>query len=464
MLHARRMFGIVCALFFVGKQLHAQEPTVTTQHPNILFIAVDDLNHWVGHLGRNPQTITPNIDRLAARGVTFTNAHCAAPSCNPSRTAILTGKRPSTTGVYLNSIPYRKAVKADDSMFKRFKKSGYETMAMGKLWHGGVGFEEQWTQAGGNENDQVVDAPVDDRSINGIKFGIVRGGDDAIVDTPTADFGISQLNRKHEKPFVLALGFHKPHMPWNVPQKYYDLHPLDQIELPKTQGSDLEDIPLAGIEMAKPKGDHKDVVDSGRWKEAIQAYLAAISYVDGQIGRVLDALDASSYSHNTIIVLWGDHGWHLGEKEHWRKFALWEESTRAPLIWVAPGLTTAGTRIDHAVELISIYPTLFEQAKLPVPNDIDGKSIAELIANPHIEWNGTALTTHGMNNHAVRDNRWRYIRYSDGSEELYDHHVDPYEWTNLANSPELIETKHRLSLHLPKVNAAPANSGDANNP
>jgi arylsulfatase A-like enzyme len=349
-------------------------------------------------------------------------------------------------------------------MFTQLRKSGYETLAMGKLWHGGVGFEEQWTDTGGDESSLVADAPIDDRSINGIRFGVVEGGDDAIVDTPIADFGISQLRRKHDKPFVLALGFHKPHMPWNVPQKYFDLHPLNEIELPKTHASDLDDIPVAGIEMAKPRGDHKDVVDSGRWKEAIQAYLAAISYVDGQIGRVLDALDASSYSDNTIIVLWGDHGWHLGEKEHWRKFALWEESTRAPLIWVAPGLTTAGTRIDHAVELISIYPTLFEQAELPLPNDIDGKSIAPLIANPSIEWNSTVLTTHGLNNHAVRDNRWRYIRYSDGSEELYDHNVDPYEWTNLANSIELSETKHSLSLHLPKVNAAPANSEDALKP
>lgn len=428
----------------------------TEERPNILFIAVDDLNNWVGPFGRNPQTKTPNIDRLAERGVLFTNAHCAAPACNPSRAALLTGKRPSTTGVYLNGIPFRSAITAEESLFFHLKKSGYETLAMGKIWHGGIGFPKQWTRTGGNENDLATPSSVDDRSIDGIRFGVLRGEDDAINDTHTANFGIAELTKDHASPFALALGFHKPHMPWNVPQKYFDLHPLDGIELPPTKEGDLDDVPAAGIQMAKPKGDHAAVLQSGRWKEAVQAYLAAISYVDGQIGRVLDALDASPHRDNTIVVLWGDHGWHLGEKEHWRKFALWEEATRAPLIWVVPGLTKPKTQSDHPVELISIFPTLLELTQTPVPGDIDARSIRPLLANPGIEWDRAAVTTHGKGNHAVRDQRWRYIRYADGSEELYDHQTDPYEWTNLASSADHKEIISRLVHHLPSVNVEPA--------
>jgi arylsulfatase A-like enzyme len=437
-------------------EIGSSQAIASDNRPNVLFIAVDDLNHWVGHLGRNRQAKTPNIDRLAALGVTFTNAHCAAPACNPSRAALLSGKRPSTTGIYLNGIPYRLAIRAEESLFTLFRNAGFRTLAMGKLWHGGIGFEEQWSSTGGREEELVVRAKVDDRSIDGIKFGILKGDDDAVSDTATANYGIAELSKTHETPFVLALGFHKPHMPWNVPQKYFDLHPLDQIQLPPTKDGDLDDIPSAGIQMAKPRGDHAAVLRSGRWKEAVQAYLAAISYVDAQIGRVLDALEASPNRENTIIILWGDHGWHLGEKQHWRKFALWEETTRTPLIWVVPGVTHAGTRCDRPVELLSIYPTLLELTDVPVPSGIEARSIRSLLAAPDSTWDGVALTTHGKDNHAVRDERWRYIRYADGSEELYDHQSDPYEWTNLAGSADHASVINRLAKHLPQLNVEPA--------
>jgi arylsulfatase A-like enzyme len=205
--------------------------------------------------------------------------------------------------------------------------------------------------------------------------------------------------------------------------------------------------------MAKPDGDHAEVLRSGRWKEAVQAYLAAISYLDAQIGRVLDVLEQSEYRNNTMICLWGDHGWHLGEKEHWRKFALWEEATRVPFIWVVPGVTPAGAVCDSPVDLMSVYPTLCGLAGIPVPGSVEGTGIEQLLRDPKAEWSGAALTTFGRGNHAVRDSRWRYIRYADGSEELYDHEADPYEWTNLASRSDLGSVKQKLSGYLPQREA-----------
>lgn len=418
--------------------------------PNVLFIAVDDLNHWVGFLERNPQTKTPHLDRLAQSGVAFSRAYCAAPACNPSRAALLSGKRPGATGVYDNRNPYRPAIRPEETLIFHFKQSGYKTIGMRKLWHGGVGWPEQWTVT--RDRKSIRDAEIEDRSIGGIRFGPLRGGDDDVVDTQIADFGIQQLSQSHEQPFFLVLGFHKPHMPWCVPQKYFDLHPLDAIQLPPHRAGDLEDIPREGRRMARSEGDHRSVLESGRWKEAVQAYLAAISYVDAQIGRVLDALRESPHADNTVICLWGDHGWHLGEKEHWRKFALWEEATRAPLIWAVPGLTVPGGVSHRPVDFMSIYPTLCDLAGLPVPEHVEGKSIRPLLEDPEAAWGAPAITTHGRNNHAVRTERWRYIRYAAGGEELYDHTNDPYEWNNLASVEEWADAKAALVQHFPLVN------------
>lgn len=431
------------------------EDSQAAKRPNVLFIAVDDLNHWVGHLGRNRQTKTPNIDRLAKLGVTFTNAHCAAPVCNPSRTALLSGRRPSTTGVYDNNNPFTNAVNTRESLVTQFRSAGYKTMGMGKLWHGGLGFPDQWTETGGREKPEGSGGILQDRSIGGIRFGVLNAGDEAVPDTQIADYGIAELQKNHSTSFFLTLGFHKPHMPWNVPKKYFDMHPLDQIELPPTQEDDLSDIPAAGLKMAHAQGDHSEILKSGRWKEAVQAYLAAISYLDGQIGRVLDALEKSPYRDNTIICFWGDHGWHLGEKQHWRKFALWEEATRAPLIFVAPGVTTASSSCSRPVDFMSIYPTLCELAHIDVPAHVEGQSIVSLLKNPSSEWQGVALTTYGRGNHAVRTDRWRYIRYADGSEELYDHRDDPYEWKNVASTPDLAAVKTELAKVMPVSSADP---------
>ena len=231
-----------------------------------------------------------------------------------------------------------------------------------------------------------------------------------------------------EKPLFLAVGIVKPHLPWYAPQKYFDMYPLDEITLPKVPDDDLDDIPELGVRMARPEGDHKAVVESDQWRKAVQAYLATITFVDDQVGRLTKALDKSGRSDNTIVVLWGDHGWHLGEKQHWRKFTLWEESTRAPLLWVVPGVTQAGQLCSAPVDFLNIYPTLADLCGLPIPEHVQGLTLRPLLGDPTADWKSPALTTHGRGNHGVRDARWRYIRYRDGSEELYDHRTDPMEW------------------------------------
>jgi arylsulfatase A-like enzyme len=245
-------------------------------------------------------------------------------------------------------------------------------------------------------------------------------------------------------------------MPWNVPRKWYDLHPLDKIELPPHRDNDLADVPPAGVKMAKPQGDHQQMIESGRWKEAVQGYLAAISYMDMNVGRLLEALDRSPYKDNTIIVFWGDHGWHLGEKQHWRKFALWEESTRAPLLWIVPGLTKPGALCERTVDFMTIYPTLCDLCRITPPSHLEGTSIRSLLADPQAVWATPAVTTHEFKNHAVRTEGWRLIRYADGSEELYDETKDPYEWTNLATAPEHATRKAELAKFLPAQNAPEA--------
>jgi arylsulfatase A-like enzyme len=419
--------------------------------PNVLFIAVDDLNHWVGHLARNRQTKTPNIDRLAARGVTFTRAYCAAPVCNPSRAALMSGLRPSTTGVYDNNDDWRSVIPPESCLTTVFRNAGYLVAGTGKIYHGAFPRRSEWddyfNRLGGDP------APTGDRGVGGIRFAPLDCRDEDLREWKIISYGIEQLQKVHDQPFFLAIGLHKPHLPWNVPRKYFDMHPLAEIELPPHRADDLNDVPPAGVRMAGPQGDHAEILKSGRWKEAVQAYLAAISFTDAMIGRLLDGFDNSAYADNTIIVFWGDHGWHLGEKQHWRKFALWEEATRAPLIWVVPGVTRPGGVCERTVDFMSIYPTLTGLAGIKTPAHVEGRSIRSLLADPQAAWDEPALTTFGFKNHAVRSEGWRYIRYANGDEELYDERQDPYEWTNLAGKPEYADRIRELARRLPARDA-----------
>lgn len=448
---------LVCVSFLLagGIPLRAAEKA----RPNVLFIAVDDLNDWIGCLGGHPDCRSPHIDKLAARGVLFTRSYCAAPACNPSRAALLTGVRPWTSGVYHNAQPWRPAMPKIVTLPQHFMAHGYEAVGCGKIYHGRYPDAASWNAylKKGADPKPAPDVLRSPRSRSGgIVWGVLDVPDSAMNDYKMVDYAIRYLQRPHSKPFFLACGIFRPHMPWQVPRKYYEMYPPEKIRLPKVLSSDLADVPPAGVKIARPQGDHATMLKTGNWRYAVQAYLASITFADAQVGRLLKALDESPYAQNTIIVLWGDHGWHLGEKLHWRKFALWEEATRAPLMIVAPGVTRPGSRCERTVDFMSVYPTLAELCGLPVPKHCKGPSLVPLLKNPRAEWKRPALTTHGRKNHAVRSERWRYIRYADGSEELYDHSVDPLEWKNLANDPQLAGVKSRLAAWLPEKNAPDA--------
>lgn len=431
-------------------------PAADAKKPNVLFIAIDDLRDWVGYLHHNEQTKTPNIDRLARMGTAFTRSYCAAPVCNPSRAALMSGMRPSTTGVYGNETDWRKVIPEDKPLTTAFRNAGYFVCGAGKIYHESFKRRSEWDDYLEKEGDgkaaNQLSKNAKDKGVGGIRFAPLDCADSDLEDYHIADYGIEELGKAHDKPFFLAVGLHKPHMAWNVPQKWYDMFPLESIQLPPYKEDDLDDIPPAGVAMAKPQGDHKAMLDSGRWKEAIQAYLAATAYTDMNIGRVLDAFDKSPHKDNTIIVFWCDHGWHLGEKHHWRKFALWEEATRAPLLWVVPGLTKPGSVCERTVDFMSIYPTLMDVCGIAKPAHVEGPSIKPLLAAPAAAWATPALTTHGFNNHGVRSEGWRYIRYANGEEELYNEAADPNEWTNLANDPQYDGTKAELAKFLPATN------------
>jgi arylsulfatase A-like enzyme len=293
-----------------------------------------------------------------------------------------------------------------------------------------------------------------DDGVGGIKFAPLAGTDEEMADHGVVTWCIEKMSQKHDKPWFIAAGLVKPHMPWNVPKKWFDLFPLDQIQLPPHIEGDLGDVPAAGVKIAKPTTDHAAIVKSGRWKEAVQAYLATIAYCDYEIGRLIDAWEKSPEKDNTIICLWSDHGWSLGEKEHWRKFALWEEPTRTVFIWKAPDVTAPGGLCARPVDYASIYPTLCALAGIPAPAHLEGADITSLLRDPKAEWKLPAVTTWMKGNHAVRSEDWRYIRYADGSEELYHNSSDPLEHVNLAGKPDLSAKKAELAKFLPQKDAA----------
>ena len=433
--------------------VHAADEPTKPKQPNVLFIAIDDLNHWVGYLGRNPQTQTPNMDRFAKSGVAVTKAYCTAPACNPSRASLMSGQRPSTTGCYLNEQNWRPGISEDKLLNSHFFKAGYDVYGSGKIYHGAADRGGDWTDYfAGVRNPNKVDSKLENVG-GGLLFGKLPISDEEMPDYAVVSYALEKLKEKHDKPFFLAVGLSKPHLPFAVPAKWFDKFPLESIELPPHRDDDLDDVPPAGIKMSKRDSDHAKVLKSGRWKELVQAYLASIAFCDAQVGRLLEGFEASPYRDNTIVVLWSDHGWSLGEKEHWRKFALWEEPTRTVFAWRVPGVTQPNMICDRAIDYSSIYPTLCELAGLPLPSHLDGHSLAPLLKNPKAAWEFPAVTTQGIKNHTVRDDNWRYIRYANGDEELYDDQHDPLEYTNLAKKPEYADRKAELAKWLPKSDA-----------
>lgn len=449
----------VCVLVVPLTMLILAPPAAGAERPNVLFIGVDDLNDWITPLGGYPGVRTPNFQRLAERGMTFTRAYCAAPLCNPSRAAVLTGRRPSTSGVYGNSQPWRQAMPEAVTLPQHFMQHGYKAVGSGKMFHSRFHEPESWHDYLPKGLDpQPPQAVLDDprHHTRRILWAPLDVADEEMNDYRMASYAVEFLKQQHDSPFFLAYGIFRPHLPWHVPRKHFEMYPLEEIILPDVPDDELDDVPPAGVRMAAPEGDHAAMLATGNWKRAVQGYLASITFVDAQLGRVLDALDDSPYAENTIIVLWSDHGWHLGEKHHWQKFALWEEATRVPLLVSVPGMTPPDSRCERTVDLMSLYPTLSELCGLPVADRLDGVSLVPLLQDPQAEWEHTALMTHGRGNHAVRSERYRYIRYADGSEELYDHQADANEWTNLAGESKYAPVKEDLARWLPQHEAPEA--------
>jgi arylsulfatase A-like enzyme len=421
---------------------------------NVLFIAIDDLNAWIGALHVYPDVQTPNIDRLAKQGMLFTRAYCNAPSCNPSRVSALTGLRPSTSEVYANEHRLRKFIPQAITLPQHFKASGYEVVGGGKVFHGEFPYSKypfdekmppslpwhhfdnersSWDAYYTFPNDPVPSqASLSKFGKKVFDWGPTPWDDQSTPDAQLANWAADYLSKPHDRPFFLAVGFYRPHLPWYIPKQYFDLYQIDKIVLPNVKLNDLDDIPEIPKEWAANQNDHEDIVKSNNWKSAVQGYLASITFVDHQLGKVLDTLNSSPYAPRTIVVLWSDHGFHLGEKLHWRKFTLWEEATRVPLIIVHPDGAWPHAPCERVVSLLDIYPSLLDLCGLDHRPDLEGRSLVPLLKDPDMRWELPAISTWGSGNHSVRTEQWRYTQYRDGTEELYDHAKDPHEWHNLA--------------------------------
>jgi arylsulfatase A-like enzyme len=470
---------------FAIAMLTAGSSCLGVEQPNVLMIVVDDMNDWVGCLGGHSQVQTPNIDRLAQRGLLFTNAHVPAPVCNPCRASVMTGRRPGSTGIYDNDVVWHDAFPGITSLPGHFKANGYHVVGGGKVNHHMPGFNRRndWH----DYFDQVFDSQYQDRLARGLnvksfqwpsgfplnKIDAVRNfskppqnanefdwgpfeiADHEMGDGKLVEWATQFLAAPPKQPFFLATGIYRPHLPFYAPRKYFDMYPLDQIIPPEMKEDDCDDLPSSGKAMAaNRRSDLELVIREGKYREMLQAYMANITFADALIGQLLDALDASPAAKNTIVVLWSDHGWHLGEKQHLHKFTLWERSTRVPYIIVAPNVTPTNTLCSRPVGLIDTFPTLNELCSLPTVEGLDGVSLVPLLKEPSLQWSRPALTTHGQSNHSLRTDRWRYIRYANGDEELYDHTTDPHEWYNLAAKPEFAAVKTELAGSLPQFDAS----------
>ena len=434
--------------------------------PNILIISIDDLNDWVGCLQGHPDARTPNIDRLAKRGTLFANTHCQAPICTPSRASLVLGKYPSTTGMYFLQPPLTayEDRKPGDMIVEHFADAGYFTMGAGKFVHGGN--EKRWFQKHGGSMGGFGPTPPEKINLKEghplWDWGAYPENESETPDAKVAAWVTEQLaSAETQKPFFLVAGFWRPHVPMFAPQKYIDMFPLSKVSLPRTLDSDRSDLSqyAKDLTIGLPAPRHQWFLENDQWKTAVACYLASVAFVDAQVGRVVDALDSSVHADNTIVVLFSDHGWHLGEKQRWAKRSLWEDGIRVPMIIVAPDEFDLDPSVTkQPTGLIDIYPTLLELAGLPPKVDLEGRSLLPLMKDANAPWGRSILCTFAPRNHSLRSSDYHYIRYADGSEELYDMRVDPSEFTNLALQTSQKNTIAAFRDQLPKDNAPPVRS------
>ena len=459
MSHRRvRLSILFCVPIVVVAVTHAAVSPNPPRRMNVLFISVDDLNDFPTFAGRYPDAKTPNMDGLARRGMVFTQAHCQFPLCGPSRASLMSGLLPSTLG-YDNHMKDEALQKhaselGTDLLHTYFAKRGYKTMAVGKICHkhvprgsvdasgGRGGFSEGTGKLKRNwhQNGTSTD------------WAMAPERDDQLPDHHAAEWAVKQLQQEHDKPFFLMVGIMRPHVPWYVPKKWFDLYDKNTLTLPHYDKDDLNDVPDMAKEISilkqMPRTDW--AIKNDQWRNIAHAYLACISFADHQVGKVLDALDASPYRDNTVIVLWSDHGYHMGEKNTFQKQSLWERSSHVPLVFAGPGVE-AGTRSDRVVSLLDLYPTLVDMCGLPANPCNEGHSLVPLINEPAKAWPYPAFIGWKKNSFAVQNEQFRYIRYGDGSEELYDHRSDLNEIKNLAGHPDFAKTKRELTAVLSRT-------------
>ena len=424
---------------------------------NVLLLIVDDLNTWLleDPTRYSGKVVAPNIQRLAKEGVLFHNAYTASPVCSPSRTAFLSGVAPWKSGVSRNGVRVgdSKPLQEVPSLFKTFQDQGYWIAKFGKVSHGydtGVKYDASMNH---KRTPPPPGAPLNGiaRSAGGKlterDWGATHLDEDEMSDKRLADSAIDALQRDHAKPFFIACGLFHPHYPWYVPQKYLDMYPLDEIELPPIKADDLNDIPAYGQRLVN-LGWNEKVKDNGLVKEAIRGYLASVTFSDAHMGRVLKALDESPHRENTIVILISDHGFHLGEKQNWTKGTLWEEATDSVMMWRVPGVTQPNQICTRPVSLLDIYPTLVELNSIEKPDHLDGHSLLPLLKDVRAPRSQPAITVYD-GHMSVRTEAARFIRYWDGTTELYDRNSDPHEWNNQTSNPEFAALKAELAGLLP---------------
>ncbi len=456
--------------------------------PNVLLISVDDLNNWIEPLGGHPQAKTPSLSKFAEEAMVFQHAYCASPSCNPSRTAMMTGKNPWVTGLYNNPQIWRHVLPDELTLPEYFRENGYWTAGAGKLFHNNMPDPRSWDDYFPSKiqhfpnyflpdydslNQRMIftkqDNEIREDDPKGNKFtmphykGMYVAFDFEPLPFSTEETGdyssvqwvSEQLEKEHDKPFFLACGLYRPHLPWYVPQKYYDKFPIDNIQLPKVLEGDREDLPPTGQKTARVFW-HNKILENDLWKEAVQGYLASINYADDLVGQLLDKLKESDYSDNTIVVIFSDHGWQLGEKEDWSKFALWDNVINSVLFIKAPkdspGLKNGSVSEScySNVSLVDIFPTLTELCGIPQKAGISGHSLIPLLTNPESDWSYPAISSLTNRHYSIRKNEWHYINYNGDEEELYNLETDPEEWNNLAILPDFNVRKDSLKKYIPQ--------------
>lgn len=434
---------------------------LAADRPNVLLVSIDDLNDWTGFLAGHPQAETPHMDALAKSGRNFANAHCAVPVCSPSRVSVMSGLAPTTHGSYEIGPSYQSlpALRGVLTIQNHFKKHGYYTIAGGKVLHHGFT----------GSLSKVIDQSLI-KHYRGLSprnplnlpagwskawdWGKYPKADAEANDMKLAQNAAKALHEEFDKPFFMSVGFFRPHVPLLVPPKWFDLYDRDAIKLPRTPKSDMDDVPMnfRTINDFALAPTHAEVLATDSQRNLTHAYLASISFVDACVGIVMEALKSGPHADNTIVILWSDHGFHLGEKQHWAKRTLWEESTKVPLLIAGPNITS-GEACREPASLLDIYPTLIELCGLAAPSRLDGVSLVPQLKDPGAPRKRPAITSSYYGNHAIRTRHWRLISYADGAEELYNHQSDPDEFKNLANDPNYRSVRDELARWLPKEGA-----------